>query len=305
MEFMTHSISWLWDRFMEPWQFAFMQRGLIAALLIGISCAAIGTHVVLRKLSFIGDGLAHATFGGLAAGFLLKINAFVAALIVAVLTALAIGGVSRRAELSLDTAIGILFSGVFAGGIVIISHDRNCRGDLFDLLVGNVLTVSWSDLLMLAMTAVLVIGCILIFYKELLFTSFDPQGAQASGIPVGWLDMGLLCLLALTITVSLKTVGVILVSALLVTPAASAWQLTNSFPRMILWSCFLGVVSGVIGIYLSYYLDVPAGAAIVLTATALFFASVLVSPRRKPVKLAEEKVVIHASEPHGDYHPIG
>src|SRR5579885_2638651 len=125
---------------MEPWEFQFMRRALLAVVLVALCCALIGTHVVLRRLSFIGDGLAHATFGGLAVGFLLKLNLFASAVVAAVLTAFGIGTVSRKADISLDTSIGILFSGVFAGGIVILSHDRGYRGDLFDLLLGNVLT---------------------------------------------------------------------------------------------------------------------------------------------------------------------
>jgi manganese/iron transport system permease protein len=288
----------------EPWEYVFIQKGIVAVIMVGLCCALIGTHVILRRLSFIGDGLAHATFGGLALGFLLKINAFASALAAAILTALGIGFVSRRAEISLDTAIGILFSGTFAAGILIISHDRNYRGDLFDLLLGNVLTVSTTDLMITFVTTCLVLISVVVLYKEFLFSTFDSAGAAAAGIPVAWLDFLLLVLLALTITVSLKTVGVILVSALLVTPAASAFQLTNRFSHLMCLSALFGIASGLFGIYLSYYLDVPAGAAIVLCATAIFFVSVLLSPKRRKVKLVEVAETQPEFSPKGDYHRI-
>lgn len=289
----------------EPWEFIFIQKGIFAVIMVGLCCSLIGTHVVLRRLSFIGDGLAHSTFGGLAVGFLLQINAFVAALITAILTALGIGAVSRKADISLDTSIGILFSGIFAFGIVIISHDRNYRGDLFDLLLGNVLTVTTQDLVITFATTCLVIACLVMFFKELLYSSFDPAGAAACGIPVARLDFAMLVLLALTITVSMQTVGVILVSALLVTPAASALQLTNRFSNLMVLSGAFGVASGLIGIYLSYYMDVPAGAAIVLVATTIFFICLLASPKRRPVKIAEASEDPPAKEITGDYHRIG
>jgi manganese/iron transport system permease protein len=289
----------------EPWEFIFIQKGILAVIMVGLCCSLIGTHVVLRRLSFIGDGLAHSTFGGLAVGFLLQINAFVAALVTAVLTALGIGAVSRKADISLDTSIGILFSGIFAFGIVIISHDRNYRGDLFDLLLGNVLTVTTQDLLITLATTCVVIACLVMFFKELLYSSFDPAGAAACGIPVAWLDFALLVLLALTITVSMQTVGVVLVSALLVTPAASALQLTNRFSNLMILSGTFGIASGLIGIYLSYYMDVPAGAAIVLVATTIFFICLLASPKRRPVKVTEPLEEPPAQIITGDYHRIG
>jgi ABC-type Mn2+/Zn2+ transport system permease subunit len=288
---------------MEPWHFAFMQRGALAVIMVALCSAMIGCHVVLRKLSFVGDGLAHATFGGLAVGFLLKINLLFSATVAAVLTAIGIGTVSRKAEISLDTAIGIMFTGVFAAGIVIISHDRGYRGDLFDLLLGNVLTVSIDDLKLTAAALAVVVFCLLFFYKELLFASFDPLGAEASGIEVAWLDFALLLLLAVTVTVSLQTVGVILVSALLITPAASAYQLTNKFSTMMLYACIIGAFSGVAGIYLSYFLDVPCGAAVVLSATAIFFLCLIVSQKKGKVKI-EETVEEPQPKVLGDFHPL-
>lgn len=282
-----------------------MRRGMIAVALVAACCALMGTHVILRRLSFIGDGLAHASFGGLAIGFLCKINLFASAAVAALLTAIGIGSVSRKADISLDTSIGILFSGVFALGIVLMSHAREYRGDLFDLLLGNVLTVSQQDLSITFISGTVVIACLLLFYKEFLFSTFDSSGAAASGIPVDKLDFVLLSLLALTITTSIQTVGVILVSALLVTPAASAMQLTNRFPTMMALSTFLGVLSGVIGIYASYYFDVPAGAAIVLASTGTFFLCLLFSPKRGPIKIPDTKEEPPGPEVMGDFHQIG
>ncbi len=292
---------------LEPWQFDFMRRGVMAIMLVAFSCAMIGTHVVLRRLSFIGDGLAHATFGGLAIGFLLKLNLFVSATAAAVLTALGIGTVSRKADISLDTSIGILFSGTFAAGILIISHDRSYRGDLFDLLLGNVLSVSRSDLTITLATTVLVAVSVALFYKELLFTSFDSAGAAASGIPVIWLDYGLLAAIALTVTSALQTVGVILVSALLVTPAASAMQLTSRFSTMMALSVLFGCLSGLAGIYISYYFDVPAGASVVLVATCIFFASLCAGNKRGAVKIVatvEEPPKAAPGDKQGHFHQM-
>jgi len=288
----------------EPWQFEFMRRAALAVILVGLCCAAIGTHVVLRRLSFIGDGLAHATFGGLAVGFLLKLNLFASATVAALLTAVGIGTVSRKADISLDTAIGILFSGTFAAGILIISHDRGYRGDLFDLLLGNVLTVGPTDLKITIAATALVVICLAVFYKELLFASFDPAGAAASGIAVAWLDFGLLALIAITVTTALQTVGVILVSALLVTPAASAMQLTNRFPVAMALSVAFGMLSGLSGIYISYYFDVPAGASVVLVATAIFFASLALSPKRGPVIVPAVPDESAGPEALGHFHRI-
>lgn len=289
---------------LEPWQFEFMCRGMIAVTLVALTCATIGTHVVLRRLSFIGDGLAHATFGGLAVGFLMKLNLFLSALAAAVLTAIGIGTVSRKAEISLDTSIGILFSGAFAAGIVVLSHDRGYRGDLFDLLLGNVLTVNQTELQITGAATALVIACLVFFYKEFLFSSFDPSGAAAAGIPVVWLDYCLLSLVALTITIALQTVGVILVSALLVTPAASAMQLTNRFPIVMALSAAFGVISGLSGIYISYYFDVPAGPAVVLVATTIFFGSLLLSPKRAAVVISEVAEDPVGPEALGHFHKL-
>ena len=265
----------------DPMQNAFMVRALVAATFIGLTCSVIGVFVVLRNLSFIGDGLAHASFAGIVIAYMLKANLYVGGLIVAVLTALGIGSIAKRSELSLDTAIGVLFTAAFALGVLLMSRARSYASDLQDFLFGNILGVDRLDIILVVALAALVLAIVVLFYKELLFSSFDPVMAQASGLPTDFLYYLLLVLLAVTIIVSLQAAGIVLVAALLVTPAATAYQLTTRFGPMMVVSALVGVLSGIIGLYLSYYLDAASGATIVLTATAFFFLAMLFSPRRR------------------------
>ena len=262
-------------------QNAFMVRALVAATFIGLTCSVIGVFVVLRNLSFIGDGLAHASFAGIVIAYMMKANLYVGGLIVAVLTALGIGSIAKRSELSLDTAIGVLFTAAFALGVLLMSRARSYASDLQDFLFGNILGVDRLDIILVVALAALVLAIVVLFYKELLFSSFDPVMAQASGLPTDFLYYLLLVLLAVTIIVSLQAAGIVLVAALLVTPAATAYQLTTRFGPMMVVSAAVGVVSAIVGLYASYYLDAASGATIVLTATAFFFLAMLFSPRRR------------------------
>lgn len=270
-------IHWLAD----PMQNAFMVRALVAATFIGLTCSVIGVFVVLRNLSFIGDGLAHASFAGIVIAYMMKANLYIGGLIVAVLTALGIGSIAKRSELSLDTAIGVLFTAAFAIGVLLMSRARSYASDLQDFLFGNILGVDRLDIILVVALAALVLAIVVLFYKELLFSSFDPVMAQASGLPTDFLYYLLLVLLAVTIIVSLQAAGIVLVAALLVTPAATAYQLTTRFGTMMVVSAVVGVVSAIVGLYASYYLDAASGATIVLTATAFFFLAMLFSPRRR------------------------
>lgn len=270
-------IHWLAD----PMQNAFMVRALVAATFIGLTCSVIGVFVVLRNLSFIGDGLAHASFAGIVIAYMMKANLYVGGLIVAVLTALGIGSIAKRSELSLDTAIGVLFTAAFALGVLLMSRARSYASDLQDFLFGNILGVDRLDIILVVALAALVLAIVMLFYKELLFSSFDPIMAQASGLPTDFLYYLLLVLLAVTIIVSLQAAGIVLVAALLVTPAATAYQMTTRFGPMMIVSAAVGVVSAIVGLYASYYLDAASGATIVLTATAFFFLAMLFSPRRR------------------------
>jgi len=254
-----------------PFEFGFMQRALLGGVLVGAICALVGTYVVLRGLAFVGDALAHAAFPGVVIAYLLKGNIYLGATVFALATAFAIGLVSRRGRVSYDTAIGILFAGAFALGVLLMSTIHGYTVDLFSFLFGNVLGISQRDLLWVGILGAIVVLTIILFYKELLLLSFDPVVAEAMGYPVQALNYLLLGLIALTIVISIQAVGIILVVALLVTPSATAYLLTERFFRMMILGVVLAALAAVIGLYLSYYLNVASGAAIVLVSTCLFF----------------------------------
>ncbi|HTJ28842.1 MAG TPA: metal ABC transporter permease [Candidatus Limnocylindria bacterium] len=267
---------------LEPFSYDFMQRAFVAAFIVGALCSTMGTYVVLRKLSFIGDGLAHASFAGIAIAYLRGANFWAGAAIASVVTALGIGYVHRRANVSLDTSIGVLFTAAFALGVFILSRSSRATVDLQSYLFGNILGVGPSDLVMvlgLGFVVALVVGAL---WRPLLYTSFDPVVAQAAGIKARLVDDTLLVLLALTIIVSLPLVGIVLVAALLVTPAAAAAQLTRRFIPMMLLSAAFGITSSVGGLYASYWLKSASGATIVLVATLLFFLALVVAALRRP-----------------------
>jgi manganese/iron transport system permease protein len=267
---------------LAPFQYDFMQRAFVVALFVGALCSSMGTYVVLRKLSFIGDGLAHASFAGIAIAYLRGANFYAGAAIATIVTALGIGFIHRRGRVSLDTAIGVLFTGAFALGVFLMSRSPRATVDLQSFLFGSILGVSSYDVAMvvgLGLTVALVVGAL---WRPLLYTSFDPVVAQAAGIRSGFIDYALLVILALTIIVSLQAVGIVLVAALLVTPAAAAAQLTRRFVPMMLLSCGFGVFSTVGGLYASYELHASSGATIVLLATLVFFAALGINAARRP-----------------------
>ncbi|MDP9483067.1 MAG: metal ABC transporter permease [Chloroflexota bacterium] len=268
------------DVLSEPLTYGFMQRGMIAAILVGVVCAVMGTFVVLKGLAFIGDAVSHAAFPGLVIAYLLGIPLYIGGAVAAVLTALAIGAVSRRGGLRFDTAVGVLFAGTFALGIVLFSTIKNYVADLFSYLLGNVLGISTGDLIQIALLGVIVLAVLFVLRKELLYSTFDPAGAAASGLPVTGLEYLLLGLLGVTIVVSIQAVGIIMVVAMLVTPAATAQLLVVRFGQMLGLAVGAAVVSAVVGLYLSFYLNVASGASIVLVETALFGAALALSPRR-------------------------
>ncbi len=267
-----------------PFEFAFMQRALVGGVLVGAICALVGTFVVLRGLAFVGDALAHAAFPGVVIAYLLKGNIHVGAMLFALATALGIGLVSRRGRVSYDTAIGILFAGAFALGVLLMSTIKGYTVDLFGFLFGNILGISGRDLVLVGLLGATVVLTILLFYKELLLLSFDPIVAEAMGYPVQVLNYLLLVLIALTIVISIQAVGIILVVALLVTPSATAYLLTERFFRMMILGALLAALAAVIGLYLSFYLNVASGAAIVLVSTCLFFL-VLASRRIRTARM--------------------
>jgi len=264
-----------------PLHYGFLVRGLTAAVLVGIVCAVIGTFVVLKGLAFIGDALAHVSFTGVVVALLAGFGFYLGAVAAAVLTALGISALTRRVGVRSDTAIGILFSGVFALGIVLMSMGiKSYTVDLFSYIFGDVLAVRPRDLLVivaLGLTVLLLIG---LLYKELLFVAFDPVVAETAGLPVGVLQTLLMVLLALTVVVSVQAVGVVLVVAMLVTPSATAYLLVDRFPAMLGLGALLGGVDALVGFYLSYYANVPSGGAIVLVASLGFALAALLSPKR-------------------------
>lgn len=276
------------DSLLEPLQFGFMQRGLVASVLVAVTCGILGSFVVLKGLAFIGDALAHASFGGVAIAFVLGLNIYLGAFVVALATAFGIGAVTRRGRISSDTAIGVFFSGTFALGILIVSRIEGYTTDLFGYLFGDVLSITSSDLVAIAALGVVVLAIVAVFYRQLVFAAFDPTVAAASGLRAGALNYLLLALLGATIVTSIQAVGIVMVVAMLVTPAATAHLLTRRFHHMIAASAATGALSAVLGIYLSYFLDVASGAAIILVATALFLTVFAVTGF--PKKTAELEV---------------
>lgn len=268
------------DWLLEPLRYEFMTRGLLAALMVGVICSVIGCYVVLRSMAFMGDALAHAILPGVAIAYLLKGDLLIGALAAAIVVALGIGFDSRQGTIKEDTAIGVFFAAALALGVLLMSTARTFATDLTHILFGNVLGVSPSDLALTAGLGVIVLLAIALLYKPFLVISFDTVLATTLRWPVGLLRATMLVLLALTIVVSLQTVGVGLVAAMLVTPAATAYLLTRRLPAMMLTAASIGALSSLAGLYLSYYLNVASGAAVVLVATAIFLAAFLFAPGR-------------------------
>lgn len=264
----------------EPLAYTFMQRGLLAALMVGILCAVIGCYVVLRSMAFLGDAMAHAILPGVAAAYLLGTNLTLGALAAAVIVALGIGALSRQGALKEDTAIGILFAAALALGVAMISSIRTYAVDLSHILFGNVLGVSPGDLWLTGGLGLFVLVMIGLLYKPFLVISFDPVLAATLRLPRELLRNVLLVLLALTIVVSIQTVGVGLVAAMLVTPAATAYLLTRRLPTMMALSAVFGALAGVSGLYISYYANIVSGSAIVLVVTGIFLLVYLFAPQR-------------------------
>jgi ABC-type Mn2+/Zn2+ transport system permease subunit len=268
------------DLLLTPLTYTFMQRGLLAALMVGVLCAIIGCYVVLRSMAFLGDAMAHAVLPGVAVAYLLGRNLTFGALIAAVVVALGVGLISRRGVIKEDTAIGILFAAALSLGVALISSIRTYAVDLSHILFGNVLGVSTLDLWVTGGLGLVILLAIVLCYRPFLVISFDPVLAATLRLNVEFFRYLLLILLALTIVISMQTVGVGLVAALLVTPAATAYLLVRRLPAMMAVSALIGGFSSLAGLFASYYLNVASGAVIVLTATILFLLAFLFAPRR-------------------------
>lgn len=277
---------------LTPLGYAFMVRGLIAAVTVGIVCAVLGCYIVLRGMAFLGDALAHAILPGVAVGYLWgggsQFWVAAGALAAGVLTALGIGVISKGG-IKEDTAIGVMFAGMFALGIALISTVRSYTVDLTHFLFGNVLGVSTGDLWLIAIFGLLVLVTIVAFYKEFMVISFDPVLATTLRLPATALNNLLLLLIAVTIVLSLQAVGLALMAAMLVTPAATAYLLTRRLPVMMMLAATIGAVSGVLGLYLSFYINIASGPAIVMVCTAFFLLAFLVSPQQGLIKRLREQ----------------
>lgn len=264
---------------------AFIRNALVGALLVGSVCSIIGVFVVLRGLAFAGAGIAHAAFGGVTLGFLLGVNPLLTAILFCLATAGLIQLTGSRAQLKADTAIGVFFAFTMALGVLFVGLMRRYDARLYGYLFGSVLGVTSGNILLMAGLTLLVLLAVVLFYKEFKFLAFDEEMAQASGIRTGLLSGLQLALLALAVVVSIRAVGIILVEALLVIPAATAYQLTSRYGVMFVLSWSAGVGACVLGLVLSYLISVPSGAAIVVTSTTLFVLAMLFSPKRRKCRI--------------------
>jgi manganese/iron transport system permease protein len=255
---------------LEPLQYSCMQRAFVGSIIVGVVCAAVGVLVVLRGLAFLGDAVAHAAFPGVVIAFLLRTNLIVGGMVAGVFASLSMGILARRGRVREDTAIGVVFAGMFALGIVLFSRIRAFTGDLLGILLGNVLSISQDQLVLGGVTALLILAVLRLWWRELIFVSFDAVGAEAAGLHVFRYDTLLLTLIGLTVAVAVQLVGIVLVVAMLVTPAATARLFARDMRSFVGWSIGLSLFASVVGLFLSYYVNASSGGTIVLVATFEF-----------------------------------
>lgn len=259
--------------------YQFLQNALITSIMVGIVSGVIGSFIVLRGMSLMGDAISHAVLPGVAMSYMLGINYIIGASLFGILAAILIGFITQKSQLKNDTAIGVVFSSFFALGIILISFAKSST-DLYHILFGNVLAVRDSDILITLIVGIVVLLFVFLFYKELVVSSFDPTMAKAYGLKTTLLHYALMFLLTLVAVSALQTFGTILVIAMLITPAATAYQLTNHLPTMIVLSTIFGVLSSIIGLFFSYSYNLASGATIVLTAALFFILAFLFSPKK-------------------------
>lgn len=255
---------------LEPLGYGFMLRALAGALIVAAVCASVGVFVVLRGLAFLGDAIAHAAFPGVVIAYLLRLDLIVGGSLAAVAGALGMGALARRSGLREDTAIGVVFSGMFALGLVLFSGIRTYTGDLLGVLFGNVLGITTDQLVLVGAIAALVVLVLGLLWREFVFVGFDPTGAAATGMRLALYDALLLGLIGLTIAISIQIVGIVLVVAMLVTPAATARLVAVDLRQMLVTSLAFAAAAALSGIYLSYHLNTASGGTIVLVSTLLF-----------------------------------
>jgi manganese/iron transport system permease protein len=264
---------------LESLQYEFMQRSLIVAILVGLLCAVVGSYLMVQRLALLGDAISHSVLPGLAIAFMLGINIFVGAFLAGVLSTICITWVRTRSPIKEDAAMGIVFSAFFALGITLITViQKDNKIDLNHFLFGNILSVTAGEVRDTAIITAIVLLIVFLLYKELLFYTFDPLGAQAAGLPVNKLNFGLMLLIALTIVTSMKTVGVILVLSLLITPGATAYLLVKRLHHVMFLGAIIGVISSISGMLISDAFNIPSGPAIVLVVSGFFVLALLFSP---------------------------
>ncbi len=260
-------------------QYGFLQKALLTSIMVGIICGVIGCFIILRGMALMGDAISHAVLPGVALSYMIGINFFFGAVFTGVLTALGIGFISQNSRIKNDVSIGIMFTAAFASGIILITMMKSST-DLYHILFGNVLAVRPDEMWTTLFIGIIVLVSIYVFYKELLVSSFDPTMARAYGLPVRVIHYFLMVLLTLVTVASLQTVGIILVVAMLITPASTAYLLTNRLWVMLYLSAGLGILSSIIGLYFSYTYNLASGATIVLAATFLFILAFIFSPKQ-------------------------
>ena len=258
------------DYIVEPFQYGFMVRALIVSVLVGVMCPVLGAYVITRGRAFMGDALAHSVLPAMVVAFLLGISPFFAAVPAGIVIALLMGSVARRTGISEDTSIGIIFAGMFALGLVMLSTSNNITVNIEDLLLGQVLGVSQTDVFVSLGLTALVIAGLYAFHRQLVYTTFDPVGAKVVGIRTGLIEYVLLALLALVIVIGIQAAGIVLVMAMLITPAAAAYLIAKRFTGVMIIGALIGALSAVAGLYLSYHADLPSGPSMALVATGIF-----------------------------------
>ena len=259
--------------------YGFLQKALTTSIMVGIICGVIGCFIILRGMALMGDAISHAVLPGVALSYMLGINFFFGAVFTGVLTSLGIGFISQNSRIKNDVSIGIMFTAAFASGIIMITLMKSST-DLYHILFGNVLAVRPAEMWSTLLIGVIVLISIYAFYKELLVSSFDSTMAAAYGLPTRVIHYFLMTLLTLVTVASLQTVGIVLVVAMLITPAATAYLLTNRLWVMLYLSAGIGVLSSILGLYFSYTYNLASGAAIVLAATVLFILAFVLSPKQ-------------------------
>lgn len=260
-------------------QYGFLQKAIVTAVIVGIICGVIGSFIILRGMALMGDAISHAVLPGVAISYMFGVNYFYGAVIFGIFTAIGIGFISEHSKIKSDSSIGIVFTAFFAVGIILMSKAQTAT-DLTQILFGNVLSVRTSDMVLTVIVGVIIVAVVFLFYKQLLLSTFDETMAIVTGLPTKFIHYVIMVLLTLATIASLQTVGVVLVVAMLITPAATAYLLTNRFSYMIMLASFFGALSAVIGLYISFKHNLSSGAVIVLVATVIFCLAFLFSPKQ-------------------------